>query len=613
MRTFALANRFWTVGPSSGPAKIGDCLWNNFAVPIYNFAVLTAFWLHRKVAKMRPVSIACFLLLLCWQAGAQASQPFGAPKTQNNAECVLAGTVVRLDTGEPLKKATVILRSQDNGEQSVFVITDGEGHFQFNKVEPGNYSLEVLHNGFVKMGYGQKQYGDPVANLNLAAGQKMTDLVFKLPRTSSISGRVMDEDGQPLPRVGVRVYQRSGRNSKHQLGAVAGAGALTNDLGEYRVFDLVPGRYYVRANYQEPREVMGIKPSSSKSPKESYPPTFYPNAADPAKAVGIIVNAGDQIPSVDFLLEPVHVVNIRGKVFNTIASGTDGNLSVILMQHREVLNDFAPASSQVWNKEGRFEFRDVFPGSYVIRASWSVNQERYSSRRELEVGNADVEGVNVTITRGVDVSGRVAWEQKPPSEAQGVHVALQISDEGPFPSNSGAPVAEPDGTFLIKNVPEGVYRPQVITGSLDCFLKSARYGGADVTDGGLSPHAGTDAALELKLSCRAARIEGFVLTEDSLPAAGVYVVAIPDAPHRDRDWEYRAERTDQNGRFLLPGIVPGTYRVFSWNCGDDFDWYDAEQLKPYESKGMSVSVEEGDRKTVQLKVIETENASQAQQ
>jgi hypothetical protein len=560
---------------------------------------------------MRPVSIACFLLLLCWQVGAQAPQPIGAPKTQNNAECGLAGTVVRLDTGEPLNKATVILRSHDNGEQSVFVITDAQAHFQFDKVEPGNYSLEVLHNGFVKMGYGQKKYGDPGANLSLAAGQKISDLVFKLPRTSSISGRVMDEDGQPLPRVGVRVYQRSGRNSKRHLGGVAGA--LTNDLGEYRVFDLVPGRYYVRANYQEPREVMGIKPSSPKSPKESYPPTFYPNAADPAKAVGIIVNAGDHIPSVDFLLEPVHVVNIRGKVFNTISSGTNGNLSVTIMQRDEVLNDFAPASAQVWNKDGGFEFRDVFPGSYIIAASWSVNQERYSGRRELEVGNADVEGINVTITRGVDVSGRVAWEQKPPSESQGVHVALQISGQGPSSWNSGAFESKPDGTFLIKNVQEGVYRPHVFTESLDCFVKSARYGGADVTDGGLSPHAGTDAALELKLSCRAARIEGIALTEDSLPAAGVYVVAIPDAPHRDHDWEYRAERTDQNGRFLLRGIAPGDYRVFSWNCGDDFDWYDAEQLKPYESKGVSVSVEEGDRKTVQLKVIETVNFSQASQ
>jgi hypothetical protein len=253
----------------------------------------------------------------------------------------------------------------------------------------------------------------------------------------------------------------------------------------------------------------------------------------------------------------------------------------------------------------------VFPGSYIIAASsWHVNQEHYSARREVEVGNADVEGINLTITRGVDVSGHVAWEEKPPGDVQSVHVALQASDRSPYSWNSRVFEAKSDGTFVIKNVAEGIYRPHVFT---ECFLRSALYGGTDVTDGGLAVHAGSDAALELRLSCRAARIEGIVLTRDSLPAAGVYVVAIPDAPHRDNDWKYRAEVTDQNGRFLLRGIVPGEYRIFSWDSDVDFDWYDAQQLKPYESKGVPISVDVDDQKTVQLKVIETENASQASQ
>jgi protocatechuate 3,4-dioxygenase beta subunit len=560
---------------------------------------------------MYPVSIVCFLLLVYWQAGAQTPQLIDAAKTQDNERCVVAGTVVRLDTGEPLKKATVILRSHDNVEQSMFAITDSQGHFQFDKVQPGTYYLDVSHDGFVKLAYGQKKPGDPGANLTLAAGQKMTDLVFKLLRTASINGRVMDEDGQPLPNADVRVYQRSRRNGKHLLGAIGGTS--TNDLGEYRVFNLAPGRYYVRANYQPWKEVMGIKPSSSRSSKESYPPTFYPNTADPTKAAAIIVNPGDEIPSVDLLLVPAHVVTIHGKVFNTVATRADGNMTVALMQRGMVLNDFPSMNAEVWNKEGRFEFRDVFPGSYTIEASWRANQESYSARRDLDVGNSDMEEINLTIMRGVDVSGRLTWEQKPPGEVQGVHVALQTSDQGPFSWNSGAFEVKPDGTFVIKNVPEGVYRPHLFTGSFDCFLKAARYGGADVTDGGLAVHPGTDAALEVKLSCRAARIEGVVLTGDSLPAAGVYVVAIPDKAHRDNEWKYRAELTDQNGGFMLRGVVPGEYRIFSWDSGDDFDWYDPEELKPYESSGVPISVEEGDRKRVQLKVIGTEKPSQARQ
>ena len=557
---------------------------------------------------MRPVSIACFLLLLCWHAGAQAPQSTDAAKPQINEKCVVAGTVIRLDTGEPLKKATVILRNHDSVENSAFALTDAQGRFRFDKVEPGTYSLDASHNGFVKLRYGQKKHTDPGANLSLAAGQLMTDLVFKLPRTASITGRVMDEDGQPLPKVDVGLYQTSSRNGKGQLGAVGGAS--TNDLGEYRVFDLAPGRYYARADYKGWKGVMGIKPSSSNSSTENYPPTFYPNTSDPLKAAAIIVNPGDEIPSIDFLLKPTHVVTVRGKVLNTISSRADGSVSVILMSRGMAGNEFPFENA---DKEGRFEFRDVFPGSYIIGASWRTNQEHYSARREVEVGNTDVEGINLTVTRGVDVHGQVVWEEKPPGDIQSVHVVLQPIDEGPYSSNSGAFKVEPDGTFVIKNVTEAGYRPRVFAGSWDCFLKSARYGDANVTDGSLVVHAGTDAALELKLSCRAARIEGVVLSGDSSPAAGVYVVAIPDVPHRDIKWKYRAEVTDQNGRFLLRGIVPGEYRIFSWNSDVDFDWYDAEQLKPYESKGVPISVEAGDRKAVQLKVIETENASQVRQ
>lgn len=96
--------------------------------------------------------------------------------------------------------------------------------------------------------------------------------------------------------------------------------------------------------------------------------------------------------------------------------------------------------------------------------------------------------------------------------------------------------------------------------------------------------------LELKVSCRAARIAGVALRADSLPAAGVYVVAIPHVPLRNQDWKYRAEVTDQNGRFLLRGILPGKYGIFTWDSDGDFDWSNPEQVKPYESKGVSLDV-----------------------
>lgn len=559
---------------------------------------------------MRLTPIACFLLILTSQAAAQVPQPTDSAKAPNNAKCKVAGTVVRQDTGEPLKKATVVLRSNENIEKSAFAITDGLGHFEFDNVDPGSYRLAVSHNGYLDSQYGQKKPGDPGANLSLAPGQRMTELVFKLLRSASISGHVMDEDGEPLANVSVKAYQASNRRGKRELGAVAGAS--TNDVGEYRIFDLRPGRYFIRATYQSRKNLMGISPSSPQISKEDYPPTFYPNTADPMQAGTITTKAGDEVPAVDFILKPSRVVTVTGKVFNTLATQPDFNVSVSLIPRGAIIvGDDATLQGETWNRKGGFVIRDVFPGSYILAAWWSNNQEHLSARRELEVGDSDVEGVNLTITRGVYVHGHLAWEEKPPSEVQSPEVALQALDESTY--NSGAQDAKADGSFVIKNVSEGVYRPQVFTGSWDCFVKSARYGTADVTDGGLAVRAGTDATLELKISCRAARIEGVALTGDSLPAAGVYIVAIPDAPFRNQEWKYRVEVTDQNGRFLLRGILPGTYRIFSWASADDFDWYDPEQLKPYESRGVSIELKEGDRKTVQLTVIETENAARAKQ
>ena len=118
------------------------------------------------------------------------------------------------------------------------------------------------------------------------------------------------------------------------------------------------------------------------------------------------------------------------------------------------------------------------------------------------------------------------------------------------------------------------------------------------------------------MSTRAAQIDGVVLNADSLPTAGSTVVLIPDPPHRDVKYRYKAATTDQNGKFTIKGIAPGDYKLFSWDLNEGSedsgsDWYDPEWLKPYETKGESIHLEEGDRKSMNLTVIETRSDSSA--
>ena len=170
---------------------------------------------------MRIIPIVCFLLLLNWQAMPQAHQATDSAKPSNSAKCIVEGSVARQDTGAPLKKAAVVLRSNETLEKSAFTITDDQGHFEFDSVEPGSYRLDASHDGYLDSQYGQKKPGDPGINLSLAAGQRMTDLFFKLPRPASITGHVIDEDGEPLSNVSVKAYQASNRRGKRPLGPVA--------------------------------------------------------------------------------------------------------------------------------------------------------------------------------------------------------------------------------------------------------------------------------------------------------------------------------------------------------------------------------------------------------
>ncbi len=562
--------------------------------------------------------ILSLLLFTSFPTLARSPQTSTTTPASEKESATVAGHVLRLDTGEPLKKARVTLRSHPGEEFSVFTLTDEQGRFLFEDTPPGSYDLEVSRDGYVDANYGQKRIGAPGAILTLTSGQRMNDLVFKLAHTAAISGHVFDEDGEPIAKATVITYRASKRLGKeHENGDDP---ILTNDLGEFRIFDLAPGRYYIAVNYRREDPFRRDAPTPNQKLNTGYLPSYYPNTVDPAKAQAISVGPGDEIRPVDFFLRASRFVTVRGRVLcdilgNSVESGrvSLNPQSSGLAQALQGLEDnFRP-------KDGSFVLRNVPPGSYDLTASYGSSEsgDWHIARRQLEVGNSDVDGVTITISRGVDIFGRFRWEGAPPNDLGNLHVGLEPVEEiQPFFSR---PAIKPDGTFQFKNVPEGSYRPVVhLYGPVvKFFLKSARYGSTSISDAGFTVQPGTDLSLELTMSSRAARLTGIVLDANSLPAAGATVVLIPDPPHRGVVEQYKSTTTDQNGKFSMSGLTPGDYKVFSWESVDepeegyDADWFDPEWLKLYETKGESVHLEESGQKSVNLALIETLSDSSA--
>src|SRR4029453_12481701 len=98
---------------------------------------------------------------------------------------------------------------------------------------------------FVSLSSGRRRPLQAGTPLQLADGQEIKDIEFRLPRGSVIAGHVYDETGDPMPGVLVRVLRYQYQQGDKRL--VPAGTAPTAHRGEYRVWGLMPGDYYVDA------------------------------------------------------------------------------------------------------------------------------------------------------------------------------------------------------------------------------------------------------------------------------------------------------------------------------------------------------------------------------
>jgi hypothetical protein len=545
-----------------------------------------------------------------------ASSVLGQGRSQDSANkpkqetCTVSGMVVKLAGSAPLKSAKVDLRSVEDQTHAYAATTDADGRFTLKNVEPGRYRLTVTRNGFVDQEYGQKTPNDPGSILTLAPGREAKDLLFRLIPWSVIAGRIRNEDGEPLPWANVTALREAYTEGKRKLSP--DAQETTNDLGEYRLFGLRPGRYFVSATYSTKNQMVsgneemeGPAPVEE-SPAQGYVPTYYPGTPDPTKAASITVKPGDEIPSVDIQLQRIAAYKVRGRIYNMITHRTGKDISVMMLpRNNQVAGSIFNFEAVVLDKDGSFAIKNVLPGSYTLSAFWFDEGKPYVAKQNIDVGNADVEGVTLTIAPGMTINGRVIWDGKPSLEGDELNVSPSSTEQG-IDFDSPARVA-PNGAFILKDISEDTYHLFVNGMSKDCYIKAIRYGATDALYDGFAAQRGSDASLEVTLSSRGARLQGAVTDADGLPLAGVWAVLVPEEVHRGRMHMYKQATTDQYGRFELRGIPPGGYKLFSWDQVENGAWQDPEFLTPFEEKGEQVKLQEGDQKTVNLTAIKTKN------
>jgi protocatechuate 3,4-dioxygenase beta subunit len=547
---------------------------------------------------MKLVLFLIFLIPL-----ALSGQTSGNPSAPKKDECSISGMVVKLADSEPLRRARVFLQNADDRAHNVSVVTDAAGRFQFKGIDPGRYHLSVSRAGFVVQEYGQKKAGDPGALLALRSGQEVKDLLFRLIPSAVIAGKILDEDGEPLPEIVVSALRQGYLEGKPSLSTETTV--QTDDRGEYRLFGLSPGRYFVSAVFpQWSRFSRGAEVEDAQPNPQGYAKMYYPGTPDAAKATAISIKEGEEIPSVEIFMRQVVVYRIRGRIYNQITHKAGTQTNVFLLpktKSREWTG--GKQQSFVQKQDGSFEIADVLPGSYVLTALWFDEGKSHATHVPIDVSNADVEGIAITIAPGTDISGRIIWDGTPSLEQDELSVAAESPDIN-F-GFSGSSRVTSANTFVLKGLGDGNYMARVWGQGKDCYIKDVQYAGVSALADGFPVKGGAAGTLEITISSHGARVQGTVADSDGLRAVGVRVVLVPEPSHRTQYTLFKEQTTDQYGHFELRGIAPGDYKLFSWEEAESGAWEDPEFLKPFEEKGEKITLQEGDQKTLNLTTIRT--------
>jgi len=262
-----------------------------------------------------PVVVLASLLVVPFVCSAQekaATTTAANPVAEQKKEpAKLEGRVANSVTGEPVRKVTLTLRSISfvPGSTGVSATSDAEGRFSFENVEPGTYRLSGERPGFVRQSYGARSSFSSGTPLSVSAGQNIKDLDFKLTPQGVITGKVLDDEGEPVPRVMVSVAlqrQIGGRTETMYTG-----GESANDLGEFRIADLSPGSYVLQAA----PEYYGSEPGAAKAgeTEETVLPTFYPSATEVSNASPVAVTAGQEVTGINITMSKVESTVSQGR------------------------------------------------------------------------------------------------------------------------------------------------------------------------------------------------------------------------------------------------------------------------------------------------------------
>jgi len=530
----------------------------------------------------------------------------------------IRGTVLAADGESPLAKATVSLRKSGSrrGAGERMARSDDRGRYEFRDLEAGKYLLSVTRNGFLPLNYGQKRVqafrgqrgGTP---LSLADGQVLNGIDFNLIRGGVVEGRVADEDYEPLSRVVVTLSGYQTVQGERVLSPVSRA--QTDDRGQFRLFDIPPGSYFLSA-----RQGGGFPSFARRGRRgqrgQSFPPTFYPGVPSPEQATRIEVSAGGEVGGFHLTLIEAYTYSVSGRVL--ASDGSPAQSVRIFAVNRSGAGQVSLRGGADTDLQGTFRVAGLLPGKYRLIARRGRGQEPQIASASMEVIDRDIQGLTLALGSGASITGRIVSENEEPTlNWRRVSVVTRSAEGGRrgFGFGGGGRPIEEDFSFRVSNLPGGLYRLSVNLPPGNHYVESIRAQGQDIIDRPIEMNDQDHLSdVEVRVSPNGSRISGRVESQDDGKAVdGATVLVFAADPQQRGSFSRftRTTQTDQTGSFFLQGLAPAEYLVCALVEHEPGRESEPEYLSGLEGDSTTIDLSAGEMSSRNLVALQAPDAN----
>jgi len=541
---------------------------SRLAVPAATFALLTL----------------TILTVVPWSAVAFA---------QTTETGVISGSVVEASNNEPVRKAIVTLTWQGTPRSWATSRTDISGQFKFEGLPPGKYDLRATKPGDGKAIYGATSVRELGELITLKGGETRAGMRLHFLHSATISGRAFDPYGDPPIDLSVTLFKADRYLGERVL--VTYASASTNDRGEYRLDDIEPGQYYLRARQ---RYGFGIA--------EPLVQQFLGGAREWKDSTILNINGGENLTGVDFHMTSEPPVPVRGRVTGLPDTGNSAEaISIMLYQTDEDGKGYVGFPYTLRAPDYAFSF-ELTPGRYRIDASAEIEGKSWTATQLIDTFRASND-VILALAAARDVKGRLRIEGLGAPPAGSFNIRLSNTGLG---SPISAPVAA-DGTFTLAGVSPGdEWVMNINPMPPGAFLKAARLGDQDIRFARMHIGPGSEDAINAIISMNAAQVHGEVdAGRGDSRRAGILLA--PTGPYSTLIRFYYVATTDDSGKFELKDIASGKYKIFALEKLEPAEFRSPEAASQLDPLGEEIDLAEGARLEVRPKLIPVERAREA--